>query len=348
MFLHWKSGVEFKLYEFQLAQSGTSVPISSAVEPPQPLWEKFTDSTLLQTDHDWDQLDLDVPYTPNTKTNNVCPPRLPHYVPPTPLRVTDLEGPMQKHARPAAWTECATPSTKTLQQPMSTRKETSADHSPSKASEFMQTRPGGPRNIKERDLKVVERQVSAQLQRKATTSAKGKQALVALAQSLVVTNKKIQQTSTLNNKRKPGASRAPKVTPSKKLRQTTNSPSDTTKERKAPPKCKYGCIHGGWVELKQMMPYDTRYYLGKGNYLDGKHCVDCITSIGDIFRKSKNKALLYYCPVDYNRSQLCDENHAKEAKPCACILCITCYFKRENKIKLNDGKTKRSSGRGRK
>ena len=99
--------------------------------------------------------------------------------------------------------------------------------------------------------------------------------------------------------------------------------------------------------LKQMMPYDTKYCLEKGNYFYGKQCFDCKVSIASVFRNSKNKALVYYCQVDYNVAELCDDDQTKEEQPCGCILCLTCYYKREAMKNLGQGKTTRSSGRGR-
>ena len=96
-----------------------------------------------------------------------------------------------------------------------------------------------------------------------------------------------------------------------------------------------------------MMPYDTKFCLEKGNYFYGKQCADCRADIGEVFCKSKNKALLYYCPVDYNVLELCDDNQAKEAAPCECIVCQTCYYGRETEKNLAAGKSTWSLGRKR-
>jgi hypothetical protein len=109
--------------------------------------------------------------------------------------------------------------------------------------------------------------------------------------------------------------------------------------------CKYGCTHGGLVEMLQMPIYATKHCLQKGNYLHKKKCFDCKQSIEAIFEKSKNKAVFYYCQADYNVAELDDDNKAEAQEPCACILCLTCYFKRETTKNATTGKTTRSSGR---
>jgi hypothetical protein len=96
-----------------------------------------------------------------------------------------------------------------------------------------------------------------------------------------------------------------------------------------------------------MMPYDTKFCLGKGNYFDDKNCIDCHKAITALFHVSNNKAIFYYCPIDYNIDNLQEDNAAVAAAACACILCIDCYFGREEKKTAASGKATRSSGRGR-
>jgi hypothetical protein len=93
--------------------------------------------------------------------------------------------------------------------------------------------------------------------------------------------------------------------------------------------CIYGCQHGGLLELVQMIPKHTKYHLESGNYFHNKHCRDCSESIGDLFVKSKNKGIFYYCHTDNKVADLCDDDLEQEATACACILCLTCYYKRE-------------------
>jgi hypothetical protein len=111
--------------------------------------------------------------------------------------------------------------------------------------------------------------------------------------------------------------------------------------------CKYGCKHGGLLALVQMIPEWAKHHLEKGKYFHDKQCKDCKESIGDLFRKSKGKGIFYYCHVDNKVANLRFDDREQETTACACILlCLPCYYKRDEMKKLASGKSTRSSGRG--
>jgi hypothetical protein len=62
------------------------------------------------------------------------------------------------------------------------------------------------------------------------------------------------------------------------------------------------------MALIQMMPYNTNHGLKTGYFMHGKHCTKCKKSIGELFEVSKQNAVFYYCPVDYNLIELEDMN----------------------------------------
>jgi hypothetical protein len=359
--------VELKLYAFQHARSQVER------QNKKPAWDCLGDT--LPNENIWDELNLDdftidEPEVQNhmriqtadqrMETTAACRATatsvqpIQHETTPSISRTAlnqDALTPAHQNIRPPDAPKNAPNTKKTA---VEDRKTKAHAHGHPDASQFMATRPGGPLATKMRNTKMMERKVIATLQKKGTTSAKGHDALTAITTTLARTNKENIKLATKSSKRTNAGQHTITAKPVKKGKRT---PTTTTKTTVQPPEstpaenivtvvCQYGCCHGGWVGLKQMMPYDTKYCLEKGNYFFGKQCIDCTASIEDVFRKSKNKALVYYCQVDYNVSELCDNNGAKAARPCACILCLTCYYERETKKKLIDGKNTRSSRRG--
>ena len=327
----WKGGVEVQLYEFQLAQSTPRhlVPCAERNAPAASL----PDSQYQVPAHAWEELDflqddLDNPLDdcspikhPLVVPKAVVTPAIDRLPPPT-VRPTELA--------------LCTP-----------------------AVAFMRERPAGPRQTSALQMKALERRVSAQVQRKSTTTPAGRRALADISAMTQAGNHKATITQPRPTKKMKG-SRKVSAKPTKggtaKQRNKGVTARRTPTQAMIPvvdnmgtaePVCTYGCTHGGLVGLKQMMPYDTKFCLEKGNYFHSKCCVDCNASIAEVFGASKNKALVYYCPIDYNVDNLSDDNAAIADTPCACILCITCYIGREEKKTATSGKGTRSSRRGR-
>jgi hypothetical protein len=371
----WKSGVELKLYAFQHARSRAGSQTQFVAATPTLPWDSIGD--ILPSENKWEELDLDANLYDETAELNELPRYQPNKIQLAPPTAAPSTTETPKATRPcvllklgAAQINAPIPpativrarphypvvlKTKPAYTPNATAPDAKYTHSPTGAGLFMQSRPGGPIAAKAQIMKVAERKVSSSIQKKGTTSVQGHNALQTIATNTASYNKENQPETTPGIKRKCTGKRKAKTTPTPKVRTTKTSTTKTTtttpKSTTMAPKakmCNYGCTHGAWVGLKQMMPYDTKYCLEKGNYLYGKNCVDCKDSIGSVFQRSKNKALLYYCQVDYNVFELSDDNQEKEEQPCGCILCLTCYYKREEtKKKQGGGKTTRSSGRGR-
>jgi hypothetical protein len=200
---------------------------------------------------------------------------------------------------------------------------------PSRAMGFMTTRPGGPIQEQNRNMKAKECQVVAHMQTKCTSSTTGRKALLTLTSTMTKNNTDNTKVVSCANKWKSHSTTRKQTTRKKKV--TTGTAKVTKEGRGTRPTCTNGCKHVGWVEMLQMTPKDTKYSLGKGNFFYGKSCTDCTIPITTLFENSKHKALFYYCPIDYNVLELDDENNEFAAKSCACILCIPCYFGRENK-----------------
>jgi len=226
------------------------------------------------------------------------------------------------------------------------------------AEEFMQSRPGGQLEARDREMKVVERRVSSKMQKKGTTSAEGRNALDEITTIMADKNKDNEATDPCVKKRQKKGERAVLITPNKRKQkdiQTATSkhkrvgsdPALKKKTKTPKEECIYGCIHGGLLELVQMIPKWTKYHLGNGNYFHDKQCKDCNGSIHDLFDKSKGKGIFYYCHMDNQVADFSDDEQEMETTACGCILCISCYYKRDEKKKLASGKSTRSSGRRR-
>jgi hypothetical protein len=226
---------------------------------------------------------------------------------------------------------------------------------PSKTGVFMMTHPGGQLETRDRAMKVVERQVSSQLQKKGPTSAQGRNALVAIAETAASKNKEngrlapsvnkrkvriISALKTKGNRKQGGVGQGPKIN-----KERVSEKSKKARKELPGSTCEYGCHHGGLVELLQMIPKDTKYHLESGNYFHQKKCRDCKEWVGDLFGKSRSRAIFYYCHMDNKVADLNDDDHEKEATACACILCLPCYYKREENKKGASGKSTRTSGR---
>ena len=350
-FTNWKTGVILKLYTFQLAQSNKQVALNGTMPWPMPQQEGIIVNNTTpdpngreQLDlgdtmpdaNAWEQLHLDMTQSghDNALTRDPLPPRM-----------------EQEYA-------CLTPTTNNepTHKPMTTEMEPATG---SKAKMFMQSRPGGQLDIMNRDMKGVERRVSSQLQKKCSTSTQGRNALVTIATTMANENKESETVAQHVNKRKKLREVAVLITPNKKYKRgvrhqaadkrkaVKSMPTINTKTMSKGTPCKYGCHHGGLVELLQMIPKHTKYHLESGNYFHQKSCKDCNESIRDLFEKSKSKGIYYYCHMDNKVADLRDDDQEKEASACACILCLPCYYLREEHKTLATGKSTRSSGRGR-
>jgi hypothetical protein len=223
---------------------------------------------------------------------------------------------------------------------------------PSQAMTFMQGRPEGPQQCAEQATRSQERQLSTQLQAKGTTSIASQSALAAISTIAGVHN--IENQPVVNvprTKRKANASKTKNTRQKISDSQPTSRPlvahvSIVRTQPSMSPMCTFGCCHSGLLDLIQMASKNTKYGLKEGNFFHGKQCADCNHPIAELFATSKNKALFYYCPVDYNLAELDDDSKETSGlKPCNCILCITCYFKRETKKQIAKGPAMRSSRR---
>ena len=324
---NWKTGIELKLYDFQLAQANKGNKLPDAVKMPEAKSSDGFDLSATMPDPDeWTQLDLDL---------------------------TEDMG--NKKSMPQASTK---PPSTTIQPTHKPMQPTMVPDPSSTATIFMKSRPGGQVEAMDRDMKVVERCVSSQLQKKGTTSTQGRNALDAIAATVAGENKENECTIKLVSKRKQPSEDAVLKTRNKKSKGGEHQAARKRKAVKSAPivkdkkvssvlACKYGCHHGGLVELIQMIPKHTKYHLERGNYFHGKRCKDCKASIGELSGKTKSKGIFYYCHMDNKVADLSDDDQEKEATACACILCLTCYYSREAKKQLATGKLTRSSGRGR-
>jgi hypothetical protein len=225
---------------------------------------------------------------------------------------------------------------------------------PSQAMAFVQTRPEGPLHKTDCGMKALTRKVATTIAKKCTTSNEGRGALAEVGTKAAISNKEnetsVKKAST--NKRK--ICNKPSQTSEKRKARTENNPivSEATDDNEQnssitvlPPTCTYGCKHGGIIALLQMQPESTRHYLKEGNFFHNKACVDCKALIDPLFLKSKRKTLFYYCQVDFNVSNLDDDNTAIAAQSCDCILCLECYFKRSEKKEGETGVATGASGR---
>jgi hypothetical protein len=235
---------------------------------------------------------------------------------------------------------------------------------PSPAVMFMQSRPEGPQQQTVNARRSQERQVSTQLQAKATTSSAGQDALKAISTLTTALNEEKQPPVVTpphaRKKAKPTKAKTTvtKAKPTKTKntkRKTGNKPTTTVpivtqvdagrQQSASLPTCLFGCGHGGLLDLLQMSRTDIKYSVKAGNYLHGKKCQDCKQQIADLFAISNNKAQFYYCQLDYNVAELDNDTAVASPKPCNCILCLTCYFKRDQKKAAAQGTTVRSSRR---
>jgi hypothetical protein len=73
---------------------------------------------------------------------------------------------------------------------------------PSKANVFMQSHPGGPLETIGREMRIMERQVSSQLQKKGTTLVQGRDSLEAIAKNVASENKENEPVTASVSKRK--------------------------------------------------------------------------------------------------------------------------------------------------
>ena len=215
----------------------------------------------------------------------------------------------------------------------------------SKVKTFMQSRPGGQLEKRNGEMRGLERRMSSQIQKKGSTSTQGRKALEEVTKIVAYNNKDNEATDTTGNKRKDRGERAILITPIKKPRKRGQKKATKKKSvksdhaingKKVMPviKCKYGCRHGGLLELVQMIPMYTKYHLERGNYFDDKQCKDCNESIGDLFGKSKGKAIFYYCHIDNKVADFSDDEQEMETTACACTLCLMCYYNRDKKKKI--------------
>jgi hypothetical protein len=349
--------VDFKLYEFQLTQSTLEtdgrntheVQVSHAshkalIDPLANQHQKGSVCDSWSRDSDYlfpiEELEYRTPYTPAP----VLPARVSHldYVLPIEQQVDEVPRPASPV--PAAIQRALDRVPTMIRRPVTEPQMKEV----AKAAAFMQTKPGGGKETVQREMQNTERRVSSQLQKKSTTSVTGQVALASVSTASAARNKTSIPVCTPENPKR----KAPIATKPKQRKKKTSAiiPAVTPAAPIATiPKCRYGCSHGGLIEMLQMTPMDTKHYLAPGNYLHGKACLDCNKNLGDMFVAAKNKSrfLLYYCQVDYNAFELHDDNADLKTTPCACVLCVPCYFGRETKKDETSGAANRSSGRGR-
>jgi hypothetical protein len=308
-YLRWKTGVETKLYEFQVTQShdGVSGPFGTSV-PPLPI-SAVPDSCEVP----WNEMALRA----DKAIAAICTPNM------QPRAV--VTKPKHTMVMPTAYTL------------------------PSQVTAFMQGRPNGPQQRAENEMRLQERQVTTQLQAKGTTSTEGRTALAAISTFAAGQNGENQPVvNPPQAKRKATASKTTKTQRKTHVKQKqTIAPVAIIETPPAPlPTCMFGCSHGGLLDLIQMASKNTKYSLNEGNYFHGKECMDCNKQIAALFATSNSKALFYYCPVDYRVAELDHDTAVTAPQPCDCILCITCYFKRETEKQSARGTATRSSRRG--
>jgi hypothetical protein len=339
-----------KLYAFQLAQAQPTVsePLAKTVlpKPVVPVAKPWVqdwaanDFFSPMSELDDDHLDLaswSVPPTPPACSRRATVTPYTDWTQSTRPTKGDKQESLKVHEKPCMQIR---PTPKTITQ----------DTAVEKATAFMQTKPGGPLQVMDRDMNKVERRVGTTLEKKGVTSVEGMEALQHVSTSTAARNKKRKSVSTANVKQK-------KTTPPKKTgggRPKQKKAVKPTEERASKQvvapvvaTCKYGCSHGGLRDLIQMTTSDTKHYLTPGRYMHQKCCTDCNTLIGTLFTQSNSRALFYYCQVDYREAELDDDNKEKAAVACSCVLCITCYFKRDTIKAQATGTNKRTSSRGR-
>jgi hypothetical protein len=224
--------------------------------------------------------------------------------------------------------------------------------------EFMQSRPGGQLEARDREMRVMESRVSSKMKKKGTTSADGRNVLDKIATIMANKNKDNGTTDRCIKKRRKIGERVVLITPNKRKQKDVqgaaskhekvgSDPAIEKKSKMPVEVCKYGCQHGGLLELVQVIPKWTKYHLESGNYFHDKQCKDYNKSIDDLFGKSKGKGIFYYCHIDNKVADFSDDEQEMEITACACILCLLCYYSRDEKKKLASGKSTRSSGRHR-
>ena len=374
----WKVGVELKLGKFQLDQSnkGSILPFQrmTTTTPTRACQDGV--ATTIPGAKGWEQPELEITLPGIVKIENQhsCPQQLRQKSETSPQRTTiqptqktttpnpdtiDKESKRSHHQQ--IWLESTDmPKPTNIEPTLKKSVQAIGPTALSRAETFMQSRPGGPLETKGNEMKGAERRVSAQLQKKGTTSAEGRKALNGITTIMANENKENQvpDPSTVKKRKEPGE-RATLITPTKKKakgvkkraagkhKTVKSGVAIDNKAKTSVVRCEYGCKHGGLIELVQMIPKWTKYHLEKGNYFHKKHCKDCKESIGDMFGESTGKGIFYYCHMDNKVADLSFDDQEKGTTACACILCIPCYYKREEKKKMVSGKSTRSSGRGR-
>jgi hypothetical protein len=200
-------------------------------------------------------------------------------------------------------------------------------------------------------MKGTEHQMSSQLQKKGTTSAQECKALDKVTTIMATKNKENEVKAPSVNKRKKTGERLVLITPNKKRRKGMQKAASKQKAVKSGPAismvgCKYGCRHGGLLEFVQMIPKYTKYHSEEVNYFHDKQCKDCEEPIGDLFGIKGKRDIFYYCHMDNKVAKMSFDDQEKETPACTCILCLPCYYKRDEKKKMASEKSTRSSGRG--
>jgi hypothetical protein len=352
LYLKWKTRVENRLNEFKQTQSNkTSAPLLS-FEGPTPL----VDTNIAPPDktYNWEvQQTSNKALMASTEAINRFVTQASQATNPTEALCASTDA-MNAFVSPAS-TPTTPPKPKQDKnnlhyQNFSANKSVCKVHSQAKA--FVQTRPEGPLQETDRDMKALTRTVASTVAKKCQTSIEGRDALAEVGSMTANNNKEnvssVERADTGKRKK------------STKLAQTSQKRKATTKKNPIvsetpvdnerslldlPPACKYGCQHAGIIALIQMMPEMTRHYLKESNFFHQKECVDCKQRIDLLFARSKNNAIFYYCQVDFNVSNLDDDKTAIAAQSCDCIMCLSCYFKRTEKRDNETGTATRASRR---
>ena len=256
LFITWKTGVELKLYEFQITQSKNvhknhlATPVGHGhVHPNSGMLQEHTDlgviklSTSVVALQDSDEKTIrKIGIDNQVHTNDIADQ--------TDWGAVIFQPPKNSGTTPTIAMQDFMPVT------MTEPKQTPA-------AAFVAARPGGPLQLEKDAMQICERRVTAHLQRKSTTAPEGRMAMADIASMTAAANTKVNKRKPLSKKTKGGKIR--------KGNTTVELPIILTKDNVTPIAtvvvvadavpftCTYGCQHVGLVGLKQMMPHSTSY-----------------------------------------------------------------------------------------
>jgi hypothetical protein len=256
--MRWKTGVETRLYEFQLTQSqdGITCPFVP-LEPWQPFqpqpgnFDVPWDAMMLRTDKAITAICMQ-----NEPTGNI------ENIPQVNRGMATKTLPPSQEV--TAMTMATAPPAAITTNTRVNRVTATIAPLPSQAMAFMQGRPEGPQQCTEQATRSQERQMSTQLQAKGTTSIASQSALAAISTLAVVHNSENQpMVNVQQKKRKANTSKAKHTSQKKRDKQPTAKPLNahvsivgTTPAMR--PMCTFGCCHSGLLDLIQMASKNTK------------------------------------------------------------------------------------------